>query len=138
MLLSDPDADVIVIDPEREYIATANEFGGEVVRVSANSGTYVNPFDLEVEADEAQPLAMKTDAIISMVEQMAKNLTELQKTLVDRSVSIAYERFLETHDPADIPTLVDFHKILKERLEAKRRELEAQTQGPTLIPKDND
>ena len=30
------------------------------------------------------------------------------------------------------------HKILKERQEAKRRELEAQTQGPTLIPKDND
>ncbi len=30
------------------------------------------------------------------------------------------------------------HKILKERLEAKRRELEAQTQDPTLIPKDND
>ena len=29
-------------------------------------------------------------------------------------------------------------KILKERLEAKRRELEAQPQGPTLIPKDND
>lgn len=119
VLLSDPDADVIVIDPEREYIATANEFGGEVVRVSANSGTYVNPFDLEVEADEAQPLAMKTDAIISMVEQMAKNLTELQKTLVDRSVSIAYERFLETHDPADIPTLVDFHKILKEQPEGE-------------------
>ena len=119
VLLSDPDADVIVIDPEREYIATANEFGGEVVRVSANSGTYVNPFDLEVEADEAQPLAMKTDAIISMVEQMAKNLTELQKTLVDRSVSIAYERFLETKDPADIPTLVDFHKILKSQPESE-------------------
>lgn len=113
VLLSDPDADVIVIDPEREYLGTAREFAGEVVDVSASSGTYINPFDLEVESDEAQPLAMKTDAIISMVEQMAKNLTELQKTLVDRSVTIAYERFFETKDPADIPTLVEFHDILK-------------------------
>lgn len=119
VLLSDPDADVIVIDPEREYVALANEFDGEIVRVSANSGTFVNPFDLEVESDEAQPLAMKTDAIISMVEQMAKNLTELQKTLVDRSVSIAYEKFLETKDPNDIPTLVDFHRILKSQPEAE-------------------
>ena len=117
VLLSDPDADVIVIDPEREYLALAGEFSGQVVTVSANSGTYVNPFDLEIESDEAQPLAMKTDAIISMVEQMARNLTELQKTLVDRSVSIAYERFMEAKDPADIPTLVDFHKILKEQPE---------------------
>lgn len=117
VLLTDPDADVIVIDPEREYTALAREFDGEVVRVSANSGTYINPFDLEIESDEAQPLAMKTDAIISMVEQMAKNLTELQKTLVDRSVSICYEKFLESRNPDDIPTLVDFHKTLKEQPE---------------------
>lgn len=123
VLLSDPDADVIVIDPEREYLALAAEFGGEVVRVSSNSGTFVNPFDLEVESDEAQPLAMKTDAIISMVEQMARNLTELQKTLVDRSVSFAYEKFLETKDPTDIPTLVDFHRILKEQPEPEGAKL---------------
>ena len=125
VLLSDPDADVIVIDPEREYVSLARDFGGEIVRVGASSDTYINPFDLEVEDGESQPLAMKTDGVISMVEQMAKNLTELQKTLVDRSVSIAYEKFFETKNPADIPTFADFHGILKEQPESAGKELAA-------------
>ena len=113
-LLTDPDAEVVVLDPEREYINLARELDGEVVQISNDSNTYVNPFDLEVDADSGEaPLAMKTDAIISMVEMMAKNLSELQKSLVDRSVARIYDRFFATHDPADIPTLTDFYETLK-------------------------
>ncbi|MCQ4848389.1 DUF87 domain-containing protein [Gordonibacter pamelaeae] len=110
-LLTDPDAEVIVLDPEREYINLAREFDGEIVQISGDSGTYINPFDLEIAQGEA-PLAMKTDAVISMVEMMAKSLTEMQKSLVDRAVSRVYDRYFETHDKSDFPTLTDFYTEL--------------------------
>lgn len=111
-LLTDPDAEVVVLDPEREYINLARELGGEVVQISGDADTHINPFDLEV-ADGEAPLAMKTDMVISMVEMMAKNLSEIQKSLVDRAVSRIYDRFFETHDRADVPTLSDFYAELK-------------------------
>lgn len=115
-LLTDPDADVIVLDPEREYINMAEEFDGEVVQIAGGSKTYINPFDLEIAQGEA-PLAMKTDAIISMVEMMAKDLSELQKSLIDRAVSRVYDRYFETKDPADFPTLSDFYDMLRQQPE---------------------
>lgn len=123
-LLTDPDAEVVVLDPEREYTSLVEELGGERVVVSGDSGTHVNPFDLEVAQGES-PLAMKTDAIISIVEMMAKNLTELQKSLVDRAVSRIYDRYFETRDRADFPTLTDFYQELNEQPEEQGRILAA-------------
>lgn len=119
-LLTDPEAEVIVLDPEREYINLAEEFDGEVIQISGDSKTYVNPFDLEVAKGES-PLAMKTDAIISMVEMMAKDLSELQKSVIDRTVSRVYDRYFKSHDPADIPTLDDFYDELKSQPEEDAR-----------------
>ena len=84
-----------MLDPEREYINVAREMDGEVVQISGDSHTYINPFDLELVEGE-QPLAMKVDAIMSMVEMMAKNLSPMQKTLVDRS-RLAHLRPLLRH-----------------------------------------
>lgn len=41
-LLTDPTAEVIVLDPEREYINVAREMDGEVVQISGDSHTYIN------------------------------------------------------------------------------------------------
>lgn len=121
-LLTDPTAEVIVLDPEREYINVAREMDGEVVQISGDSHTYINPFDLEIVEGE-QPLAMKVDAIMSMVEMMAKNLSPMQKTLVDRCVSRIYDRYFATHDQRDIPTLIDFYNMLNQQPEPEGRML---------------
>ena len=121
-LLTDPTAEVIVLDPEREYINVAREMDGEVVQISGDSHTYINPFDLELVEGE-QPLAMKVDAIMSMVEMMAKNLSPMQKTLVDRCVSRIYDRYFATHDQRDIPTLIDFYNMLNQQPEPEGRML---------------
>ena len=121
-LLTDPTAEVIVLDPEREYINVAREMDGEVVQISGDSHTYINPFDLELVEGE-QPLAMKVDAIMSMVEMMAKNLSPMQKTLVDRCVSRIYDRYFSTHDQRDIPTLIDFYNMLNQQPEPEGRML---------------
>lgn len=121
-LLTDPDAEVIVLDPEREYINLVKELGGELVEISGNSKTYINPFDISLDDDE-NPLAMKTDAIISMVEMMSKNLTEIQKSVIDRCVSRVYDEYFETKNPKDIPTLSDFYKQLEEQPEEDAKTL---------------
>lgn len=112
-LLTDPTAEVVVLDPEREYVNIARELGGDVVCISGESDTHVNPFDLEFGAAGGEsPLTMKVDAIISMVEMMAKDLSEEQVSIIDRVTSAIYDKYLKTRDPADVPTLADFHAEL--------------------------
>ena len=45
ILLADPNADVILIDPEREYSPLVNAFGGEIIRISATSNNHINAMD---------------------------------------------------------------------------------------------
>lgn len=122
--LSDPDADIVVVDPENEYGPLADALGGEVVKVGAGSSTHFNPLDLALEADvEDGPLQLKCDMIISAIEMMAKHLTELEKSLVDRCVTLVYARYLETRDPADQPILTDLYDELMRQEEPEARAL---------------
>ena len=47
IITGDENADVLVIDPEREYWKLAEAFGGEVVRFSNGSTNYINMFDFD-------------------------------------------------------------------------------------------
>lgn len=40
------DVDVIVIDPENEYISLVEKVGGTYINITTNSSQYINPFDL--------------------------------------------------------------------------------------------
>ncbi|MDR9824213.1 DUF87 domain-containing protein, partial [Vibrio sp. FNV 38] len=56
LLLSDKNADVIVIDPEREYTLLTEAFGGETVVVSATSNSHINAMAMSRDyADGANP-----------------------------------------------------------------------------------
>lgn len=118
-LLADPDSEVIVLDPEREYIALADAFGGEVVKISSDSDTFINPFDLEFDREDNGGLGTKVDAVISIIDEMCKGLTAMQQTLVDRTCSQVYADYFETRDTEDIPTLVDFMEALRSQPEGE-------------------
>jgi conjugal transfer ATP-binding protein TraC len=49
-------AEIIIIDPENEYQKLAEAVGGSYVRLSLNSNTRINPFDLPrvIDSDEAE------------------------------------------------------------------------------------
>ena len=69
VLLSDPESEVIIIDPEREYANLAHGFAGEIIHVSAGSSTYINPLDLTMDyADEDNPILLKSEFILSLCE----------------------------------------------------------------------
>ena len=55
--LRDKDADIIIIDPEREYYKLVENLGGQVVRLSATSNNHINPMDINADySDEGNPV----------------------------------------------------------------------------------
>jgi hypothetical protein len=117
-LLQDPTAEVIVLDPEHEYVAVADAMDGQVIQISGNTKTYINPLDIALDSKDAGGgLANKVDAILSMVDEMCKGLTTEQESLIDRTCSQIYEKYFETRDEADIPTLVEFAETLRSQPE---------------------
>ena len=63
-MLSDKNADVIIIDPEREYSPLVKAMGGEVIQISATSNNHLNAMDLNSEyGDGANPVILKSEFI---------------------------------------------------------------------------
>lgn len=103
------DDEVIVIDPEREYLALAAAFGGQIIQISAGTGTRVNPMDIVLEDDSASdPVKDKTNNVVSMIGALIggiDGLDPLQKGLVDQCVSNLYTRYRNQGGGVVQPTL---------------------------------
>lgn len=117
-------ADIIVIDPEREYWKLAEAFNGTVVRFSNGSKSYINPFDFDLamlDDEEIDIIADKCQLITSFISCMDSKhpLSAQEKSFVDRCVRKAYIKsgVLDTLDPADMPTLGTFLDCMKEENE---------------------
>ena len=53
------DADIIIIDPEREYSRLVNAMGGEVINISATSDNHINAMDMNKDyGDGANPVIL--------------------------------------------------------------------------------
>jgi len=132
VLLTSQDTTVIIIDPENEYGDFARAFGGEVLKISADSNVRINPMDmspdygLDEDDGEDTPLstkkykALKKKAgyIMAVVERMltpgdrnVSSLTPQQRSLVDRCVERCYKNYLDhDFDLNHLPTLLDLQK----------------------------
>ena len=65
------DADIIIIDPEREYSQLVNAMGGEVINISATSDNHINAMDMNKDyGDGANPVILKSEFIMSLCEQL--------------------------------------------------------------------
>lgn len=113
-LLKDPTAEIIVLDPEREYQTVAAEMGGEDIIISGSSPAHINPFDLTIDHDDnGGGLSTKVDAIMSIVDKMSGGMSETQKTLVDRTCTQIYADYFDSRNPMDVPTLKVFSNTLR-------------------------
>ncbi len=118
------DADILVIDPEREYRKLAEAFGGEVVKFSNGSKNHINPFDFDfrlLEDDEIDIIADKCQLLTSFISCMDSKhpLNAQEKSFVDRCVRKAYAKsgVLNTLRSEDMPTLGTFLECMKEETE---------------------
>lgn len=125
-ILRDANADVIVIDPEKEYSPLIKALGGEVVRISATSENHINAMDMNSEyGDGANPVILKSEFILSLCEQLigSNNLGAKQKSIIDRCTAQTYKYFQQGNYQGTPPTLQDFYDELLRQKEPEAKEI---------------
>lgn len=115
-------ADFLILDPESEYNNLTLELGGEVFHVGVDS---INPFDLELDLTERNPLAYKTEFFTTFCEKVMEDdgLDAQTKSLIDRAVRLVYKEFLKTKGQSRVPLLGDFKAALEGMHNARAQEL---------------
>ncbi|MBF0015421.1 DUF87 domain-containing protein [Enterococcus casseliflavus] len=126
IMIQEETDEVIIIDPEREYIALGEKFSGEIVKISNESNTHINPMDInENYGDDVDPTILKSEFIISFCDLIiggSMGLSSAQKTIIDRVCRRTYELYNLNEEEAS-PTLLDFFKVLKEQPEEEAAQL---------------
>lgn len=116
VLLNDPNAEVLIIDPEREYTPLAQGFDGEIVHISAGSKNYINPMDCSMDyADDEEPLQLKAEFILTICELLVggkQGLTGGQRSIVSRACKICYAPYFANPKKNPVPTLRDFYEVI--------------------------
>jgi type IV secretory pathway VirB4 component len=113
------DADVLVIDPEREYEYLAEAVGGKYFNISLTSEHHVNPFDLPMPREDESPSDVLRSHIINLVglmRIMMGGLTPEEDAIIDRAITETYALKDITHDSdfknVEPPLLSDFELVL--------------------------
>ncbi len=124
-------AEIIIIDPENEYQKLCEAVGGSYIRLSLNSNTRINPFDLPraIDTDEADN-ALRANLITlhGMLKLMLGNmqvsaagiptspLTPIEEADLDQALIDTYARVGITSDPlthnSPPPTISDLYDTL--------------------------
>ena len=113
--------DIIVCDPEGEYYPLVNKMQGQVIRISPTSRDYVNPMDINLDySDDENPLALKSDFILSLCELIMGGKTGLEAvevSMIDRCLPIVYQKYFANPVPENMPTLGDLYDCLRSQKE---------------------
>ena len=105
--------EILILDPEREYTALAELLGGEVIYISENSGTHINPMDLTENPDkddkEYDPIKAKLDFMLSFFSCILgdQEISPIQKTIIDNVMHETYRKY-------EKPTLKEYYAMLEE------------------------
>ena len=124
--LRDPKADIIIIDPEREYSRLVKSYGGEVIKISATSKNHINAMDMNADyGDGANPVILKSEFILSLCEQLigSSNLGAKQKSIIDRCTANVYRIYQQGNYQGVPPTLQDFREELLKQDEPEAKEI---------------
>lgn len=122
ILLSTSDDEILIIDPESEYLSLAKNFDGEIIKISNDTSTYFNPLDINI-TDYAENnidnslLAFKTEFIFSFLDVIVTKesgigLSGAERTLVDMVLTETYKKYFSSKN-STMPTLVDFFNELQ-------------------------
>ena len=116
---------VIVIDPQGEYTPLVAKFKGQRIDLSRTSETIINPLDLM-----GHDYHEKRLALMDLMQVMLGELTEPQKSFIDKAITEAYLLHGITSDPRTWknkpPILEDILNALQ-RMEKKAVKVEEST-----------
>ena len=124
------DEKIIIIDPEAEYTALGEALGGQIIPIDTSNRVHINPLDMDLQygGEDENPISMKSDFLLSLVEIMVGgegNLSPIDKTIILRAARRIYRPYYEhmrknpgkTIDVTAMPTLGDFYDALTEQKE---------------------
>ena len=111
-----------------EYTPLVKRLGGEVIEISPDSPHHINPMDIQLNADinDENPLALKADFILSLMELVVggkDGLQPIERTVIDRCTRLVYMEIMKDPDNAQMPTLQDLYELLKEQPEPEAKRL---------------
>ncbi len=113
------DADVIVIDPEKEYEYLAEAAGGRFFNISLNSEHHINPFELPAPGEGESFASVLRSNIINLVglfRIMMGGLSPEEDAIIDRAITETYALKDITADSSfenvEPPLMSDFELVL--------------------------
>ncbi len=123
VLLSHPEAQVFVIDPQGEYTPLVSAFNGSKIKLAPGAKTYVNPMDLDisdVDDEGGNPIASKIDFITAMITTIKKApLTASEEAIINNAVARLYDPYVRELERSGkniakdrCPTLADLYQLL--------------------------
>lgn len=134
-LMLSSNADIIVLDPEREYAPLVRAMGGEVIEISATSPNHINAMDMSKDYGEVDPIIEKSQFIQSLCEQIISghHFAKGQQSIIDRCTENVYRYYKQGNYMGTPPTLSDFRDELLRQTEPEAHslalELELFTRG---------
>ena len=124
-------ADIVIIDPENEYQKLSDAVAGSYIRLSLNSDTRINPFDLPrvIDSDDADDVLranlvtlhgllrqMLGGSQMTADGQIMTGLTAAEEADIDQALIDTYARVGITSDPlthnSTPPTIADLYDTL--------------------------
>ena len=99
--------DIIVIDPEREYLKLADSVGGTSIKISVDSSEHINPFDLNIKDDRKQSVYEHTQDLTDVISLMVDGLSSTERAAVDKAIILTYKE-----KKTGQPTLNDFYESI--------------------------
>ena len=124
--LRDPNADIIIVDPEREYPKLVEALGGEDIHISATSENHINAMDMNADyGDGANPVILKSEFILSLCEHLmgGNSLGPKEKSIIDRCTAKVYRSYQQGNYQGVAPTLQDFREELLKQPEEEAKQI---------------
>lgn len=113
--------ELIVIDPEMEYVAISNSVGGDYINFAPNSPVKINPFDLsQLRESGEDELGRKILTLTGFLKLVMGALNPIETALLDRALNTTYRLKGITSDPntqlnppaGGPPLMEDLYKVL--------------------------
>ncbi len=116
---------VMVVDPQGEYIDLVKRFNGELITISRNSNTIINPLDLMGHDYDEKKLTL-----LELIPLMIGDTSEIQKATLDRALTAVYSDNKISNNPKtwnyEPPIIEDLLEKLKE-MSKKATSIERET-----------
>ena len=123
MLMANTNDDILIFDPEGEYAPLVEAMGdmSTVIRISAGGKDRLNTMYMVDGYGENDPIVVKSQFIMSLIEQIDKDGVGPQhKSIIDRCVAAIYK---EAKDVGYMPTLSTLRLKLLEQPEPQAKDI---------------